>query len=187
MMLVISDRDGTLIDLVDYLGKGNNWRDELKLNYPVIDLLKYIQKNYESKFFVVSNQQGVARKYFDCRRVEEINSYLDEKLRELGIKMDGWDYCPDVDVNYVGLHPEIEFDPDYVKKETRRKPSSKMILESLDRFGLSISSFEHILILGDSEDDGGLAKNLEGKFIDVKGKDYKQLQEEFNLLFGEIN
>ena len=179
MLLTISDRDGTLVEFVSYLGKDENWKDQTKLNLPVIKLLKYIFANYKNKLFVVTNQAGVARKHYDCKRVEEINKFIESKLAKHKIKIDGWNYCPDVDKNYVTKHLEIDFDNQFIKKQTSRKPAVNMVLELLSKRNLSLSSFQKVLVLGDSEDDRGLAENLNCNFINVKEKTYKQLKDEF--------
>ena len=150
-LLVISDRDGTLVEFVDYLGKENNWKDQTKLNMPVVKLLKYIKDNYQSKIFVITNQAGVARKYFDCKRVEEINKHIEKKLGIFGIKIHGWNYCPHVDKKYASSHQEIDFDKRFLKEQTSRKPSTNMISELLNNNSLIPSSFKKILVLGDYE------------------------------------
>ena len=183
MLLTIVDRDGTLIELVPYLGRENTWKDQVKLNPPVIALLRYIQDTYPAKTFVITNQAGVARKYFNYKRVEEINNYVEQRLNDFGIRIDGWNYCPDVDSNYVAVNSHIEFDKKFIKKQTNRKPSINMVSEILKSENLNLSNFEKILVLGDTEDDKNLAENLKGSYIDVKEKDYKQLKEEFLSFF----
>jgi len=179
MLLTIVDRDGTLIEFVTYLGKEEDWKDKTKLNFPVVRLLKYVQDNHLAKIYIVSNQAGVARKYFSCSRVDEINRYINEKLVDLGIRIDGWHYCPDVDNNYTKLHPETDFDIKFVKERTNRKPSINMVLATLNQDNLKLSLFKKIFVIGDAEDDEKLAENLKGMYIDIKEKTYKQLKEEF--------
>ncbi len=179
MLLTIADRDGTLIESVEYLGKEDNWKDKIIFKFPVINLLREIQNDYKSKIYVITNQSGVARKYFDCLRVENINKYLNYELSNFGVKIDGWNYCPNVDNFYAFTHQEIDFNPKFIKEKSGRKPSIDMVLETLEKNNLSLSDFENMVVLGDSDVDKILAKNLKGSFIDVKEKDYKQLNEEF--------
>ena len=178
-LLILVDRDGTLIEFVDYLGREDNWKEQIRLNIPVIKILKFIQENDSARIYVISNQQGVARRYFDCRIVDEINNYINKILAKDGIRLHGWDYCPDVDQNYVAAHNEIDFDQAHVKEKTKRKPSIDMVIELLKKDGLALESFRKAIVFGDAEDDKKLAENLRGNYIDVKGKDYKQLKEEF--------
>ena len=181
MILTIADRDGTLIEFISWLGRESNWKEQTKLKLPVINLLKYIQKNHSNRLFVVTNQSGVARKGFDCLRVEEINQYLNETLTRLGVVINGWNYCPNVDLDFVKLHPEINFDQNFIKVKTNRKPSTGMVLELLKKNNLDLSFFERALVIGDSEDDKSLAENLKGFYIDVKEKTYEQLKKEFEI------
>ena len=175
--LFIIDRDGTLIELVDYFGKEEDWIEHLKLNFPMLQLLKYMQKKYQSETYIISNQQGVARGYFSCKRVEEINSYIDSKLNSKGIKINEWNYCPDVDESYASSHPEISFDSRYIKERTKRKPSIEMVLDCLKKNKRRLEHFDRIFIFGDENVDSKLAKNLGGFFFDVNSKDYKQIKE----------
>ena len=129
---------------------------------------------------VVSNQTGVARKLFDCQRAEEINQYIDAELSQKGIKIDNWQYCPDADAAYVeAKKDEIDFDYAFVKAQTKRKPSTRMVDDGLKELGRNISDFSKIIVIGDNEGcDGGLARNLNAKYIDVKGKSYDDLVRE---------
>ena len=67
-----------------------------------------------------------------------------------------------------------------MKEKTLRKPSPEMVFEGLDKLQKKITEFQSIIVIGDKdEDDGRLAQNLKGKFIDVKGKGYEELKKEF--------
>ncbi len=186
-LLIILDRDGTLIEFVDNLGRNEKWKDEVKLNEHLTDILKFINGNHNAKLYVVSNQSGVAKKYFTCERVEEINLFINKMLKDIGIEISGWNYCADVDKNFASLNSDIEFDKLYVKEKTKRKPSAEMVFELLSKDNLYLQDFEKIIVLGDDKKDGKLAENIEANFIDVKGKNYKQLKEEFLSFIGEQN
>lgn len=179
-MLVIIDRDGTLIHNDDFPGKNTSWKEELQLNEVVVNYLSYLQTKYKTTKMVVSNQAGVARGYFDCSRVEEINTHLHSLLAQKGIKIDGWEYCPDVDASYALLKKEIKFDSRYVQEKTKRKPSSAMVLEGLQALQRQLSEFSHVIMLGDRDEDQGLAKNIKAKFINVKGKRYEGFKKRFS-------
>ncbi len=75
---------------------------------------------------------------------------------------------------------ELTFDSQYVKEKTKRKPSPAMLYDALQQLNKDISNFTQVLVLGDREEDEGLAKNLKAKFIDVKGKSYEELVREFS-------
>ena len=178
-ILLISDRDGTIIEEKNFLGKEENWKEELELRMPVINLIKFIQQSANSNTFIITNQSGVARKYFNEERVEEINNYLHDKLKDFNVKIEGWNYCVDVDENYALTKKEIDFDKRFVKSKTKRKPSVDMVLELLSKNNLDMKKFSKIIVLGDKEDDAGLAENLNGHYIDVKNKNFEQLKGEF--------
>jgi len=174
------DRDGTLTENVEFLGKEENWKEQIKLKKDVIDMLIYLQTKYDTVKIVVSNQQGVARNYFDKERIEEINNHIDELLQNKGIIIDNWQYCIDVDKKYAASIKEVKFNPDFVKDKTKRKPSPAMILDALNEINKNIEDFDKIAIIGNSEDDAGMAKNLSVQFIDVANKSYDELKNEFN-------
>lgn len=178
-ILLIVDRDGTIIGDVGFLGKNENWKKEIKFIEPTIDLIKFVQNSGECKITVISNQAGVARGYFDCSRVDEINNYLHNNLIEMGINIDWWNYCPDVEKNYARYKKGIKFNPEFVKKKTKRKPGIDMVIEVLRKNNLSISSFDKIIVLGDTNDDEQLAQNLGAAYIDVNNKDFNTLKNEF--------
>ncbi|MBU1199351.1 MAG: HAD-IIIA family hydrolase [Nanoarchaeota archaeon] len=181
-ILLLIDRDGTIIEDRDFLGKNKNWREEVKDNKPVVDFLSYLQTKYETTKIVVTNQAGVARKYFDCKTVEESNECANAILKRRGVVIDNWQYCPDVDSAYAEIKRKkegFEFDPKFVKEKTKRKPSPDMVFDGLKEINKNINEFTDILVLGDKDDDKGLAKNLGGKFIAVNNKSYNELIKDF--------
>jgi len=175
-LLAVVDRDGTIIENMEFLGKNKNWKDEVKLIKNVIDLLIYAKTKYDTTFIVVTNQTGVARKYFDCKTVEEINAYLAGLLKEKGIIINNWQYCPDADSAYAKLKKDqIKFDPKYVKDVTKRKPKADMVFDALKELKADIKDFDSIIVIGDHDDDKGLAENLKANFVDVGDKKYDEL------------
>ncbi len=179
-LLVVIDRDGTLIEHQDFFGQNNEWRKELRLNEAVADYLAYLQTKHNTVKIVASNQAGVARGFYDGRRVEEIHQEIARLLLAKGVKIDSWQYCPDVDAAYAALkEKEISFAPNFVKEKTKRKPDTAMVKEALQGLKKELSEFNGLLVLGDREEDAGLARNLKAKFIDVKGKSFEDLKREF--------
>ncbi|MFC1741091.1 HAD-IIIA family hydrolase [Nanoarchaeota archaeon] len=179
-LLVIIDRDGTLITNNDFLGREDGWAEELEMNAPVVGYISYLQTKYKTTKIVVTNQTGVARRYFDCSRVEEINARVDGILSGKGIKIDNWQYCPDADSAYAKSRPELNIDPAYAKDVTKRKPSTAMVDDGLSALGKNIGDFGKVVVLGDRPEDGELAENLKAQFIDVNDKDYPALVKEFS-------
>lgn len=181
-VLLVIDRDGTLIRDIAFIGKEEYWKGQIELKEDVLCILIYAQAKYETVKVVISNQQGVARGYFDAKTVMSINKYVDSLLREKGIVIDNWQYCPDVDTNYAASIKGIKFKPDFIKHETRRKPSPEMLFRALQELRKNKEDFDKIIIIGNSQDDAAMAKNINAKFIDVTNKDYRELKTEFDRI-----
>jgi len=179
-ILVLIDRDGTLIQEADFLGKHENWMEEVSFNKPVIQFLSYIQTKENTTNIVLSNQAGVARGYYDCRRVDDINSYIDTFLTDSGITIHNWQYCPDVDATYA-KQSEFQFKKKYIKEKTKRKPELEMLHDALNQLHMNIKDFHHILVLGDRHEDEGLADKIKAQFIDVREKKYTEMINEYEL------
>ncbi len=179
-VLLCIDRDGTLIDDVKFLGKDKNWIEQIKLKKDVIDFLNHIQAKCDTTKIVISNQQGVARGYFDIETVESINKQIDRLLRKKGILIDNWQYCPEVDASYATSVKDIVFKPEFIKDKTIRKPSPEMLYNALRKLNMNINDFAKVVIIGDSQDDADFAKNIGAAFIDVTNKNYESLKKEFN-------
>ena len=179
-LLVVVDRDGTLIEHQEFFGHQEGWQSQLRLNQAVADYLAYLQTKYATTKIVASNQAGVARGLYDCSRVEEIHQEIARLLSAKGVKIDSWQYCPEVDAAYAELKKkELTFVSSLVKPTTKRKPSRAMVDDALQELQKEIAEFATVLVLGDQEEDAGLARNLQGKFIDVKGKNIGELKKEF--------
>jgi rfaE bifunctional protein nucleotidyltransferase chain/domain len=174
------DRDGTLIEDVQYLGKEENWIEQVAIKNEVIHLINYIQTKYDTIKVVMSNQKGVACGHFDEKKVEEINNYIDSLLKKEGIAMDKWKFCPEVDTDYASKTKDTTFKPEFIKDISKRKPNSHMLREALQELNKSIKDFKKIIIIGNTQDDENLAKNIKVPFIDVTNKSYEELKEEFD-------
>ena len=181
-LLIIVDRDGTIIHNDEFPGRHETWKKDLKINKDVAKFLKYLQNKFSSKTICVSNQSGVARKFFDCRRVEEINDFINEKLKDESIVIDNWQYCPDVDLHYAKNNQHLSFDYKYVKEKTKRKPCIDMVDDSLKELNAELKYFENVIVIGNSEDDKRLAVNLNALYIDSRGKDFNKMMQELNFL-----
>ena len=181
-LLLIIDRDGTIIKSNDFLGKNINWRDELIYNEDVVNFILYLQTKFDTTKYIVSNQSGVSRGFFGTETVEKINETIKDELNRRGIKTDSWQYCPDTDTIFVSQHPEYNFIEKYVKEKTKRKPSTDMVLDALNETKKNLNDFNKIIVIGDREEDKGLAINLKASFIDVNNKNYDQLINEVKVL-----
>ncbi|MDQ1149620.1 D-glycero-D-manno-heptose 1,7-bisphosphate phosphatase [Sphingobacterium zeae] len=83
------DKDGTLIKDVPY-----NVDPKRVVCYPdIFKPLRMLQKN-GYKLIVVSNQSGIARRYFTAEELEIAFSELRKQLMTEGIHLNGIYYCP---------------------------------------------------------------------------------------------
>ena len=179
-ILMVLDRDGTLIDDEGFLGKNPGWRANVKLKKEVIEFIAAIQRKYATIKIVVSNQSGVARGNFDCKTVEEINNHIAGLLKKNGIKIDDWQYCPYVDFEYAESNKEkINFNPEFIKEKTKRKPSPGMVYDALKALNKKLSDFSRVVVLGDKREDKEMAENINAEFIDSNNKTCKQMLKEF--------
>lgn len=181
-VLLCIDRDGTLIEDRHYLGKNENWKEEIKINQEVLALIKYIDTKCKTIKIVVSNQAGIASNFFDENRVMEINLYIDKILKMKGINIENWQYSPFVDQDYVSSHPKINFNQDYIREITKRKPGIEMVIDGLYAINKKIEEFNKVIVIGDMHYDNQLAINLNAQYIDVKNKTYEQLSKEVDNL-----
>ncbi len=183
-LLLVLDRDGTLIDDVPYIGKEKYWKEQIKIKKEVVDLINHIQTKYNTFKVVISNQQGVARGYFSIKMVEKINKHIDTLLRKNGIVIDNWQFCPDIDKGYADSMKKMQFKPEFIKSETKRKPSIEMLNEALEQLNKNLKDFDRILVFGNSKDDANLAKNLNAAYIGINYKKFESLRKQFDYILN---
>lgn len=87
--VVFLDRDGTINIEKNYLYKKEDF-EFVEGSDQAIKLLN--DAGY--KVFVVSNQAGVARGYYNEQDVETLHEYMNERLAEIGAHIDAFYYCP---------------------------------------------------------------------------------------------
>jgi len=131
------DRDGTLIKDVSYL-------DDIKkieVLPGVVELCQNLQQqNY--LLFVVTNQSGVARGYFDEAFVQKTHAHLADIFAVKGVTFAKFYYCPH--------HPEFGHKNGYAQKCSCRKPSPGMLFRAAQEYDLNLS---YSLMFGDRELD----------------------------------
>jgi rfaE bifunctional protein nucleotidyltransferase chain/domain len=181
-LLIVCDRDGTLIADAGFPGKSPDWKSRLQLNREVAAFLAYLSAKFETTVIGVTNQSGVARGYFTEATVREVNDEINRQLQAFRVNVARWEYCPDVDEKYAAGHPEIAWNHAYVREKTRRKPSGAMVDDALRALGVKVTDFRMTLVLGNSEDDRLLARNLSSLYLDVSGKKLDNLVSEFGII-----
>jgi len=135
---IFLDRDGTLIEEVEYLrrledmillpGAAAAVRRANEAGHPVV---------------VVTNQSGVARGYFTEAFVAESAAHLAALLAREGARLDGHFHCP--------YHPQGR--PPYDREHPDRKPGSGMVLRAAQELNLSRERLRGAWIVGDKRSD----------------------------------
>jgi D-glycero-D-manno-heptose 1,7-bisphosphate phosphatase len=145
------DRDGTLNHDDGYTHKIENfrWIDGAKLA---------IRKLNDAGFlvFIVTNQAGIARGYYDAHAVDALHAWMQEDLARVGAHIDDIRYCPH---HPDGVLPELSVPCDC------RKPNSGMLKSLIAHWNPDLS---RSFMLGDSDKDvqAGTAVNILSKKID---------------------
>jgi D-glycero-D-manno-heptose 1,7-bisphosphate phosphatase len=91
--------------------------------------------------FVVTNQSGVARGFYEENHVEALHQAMIDELAKIGAHIDAFEYCP--------YHPEARIER-YRQASHRRKPAPGMINDLLERFPVDVS---RSMLVGDKPTD----------------------------------
>ena len=91
--------------------------------------------------FVITNQSGVARGYYEEQHVVALHRWMADRLAEVGAHIDAFEYCPD--------HPDGTV-ARYCRTSERRKPAPGMITDLAQRFPVDM---ERSMVIGDKPSD----------------------------------
>lgn len=133
---IFFDRDGVLNEDVGYV------YDIAKLKW--IDGAREAVKaaNDAGYFvFVITNQSGVARGFFDEHHVQALHEWMAADLARIGARVDAFEFCP--------YHPDAVIER-YRQVSPRRKPAPGMITDLLERFPVDLS---RSILIGDKPTD----------------------------------
>jgi D-glycero-D-manno-heptose 1,7-bisphosphate phosphatase len=141
------DRDGTVIDEVNYLARPDQVR---VLEGARESLLELRQAGYA--LVLVTNQAGVARGYFPESAIPSVHAHLEALL---GLRFDDIRWCPH---HPDGVVPELSV------RCACRKPAPGMLLAARDALGLDLS---RSFVVGDKASDleAGRALDLPGWLV----------------------
>jgi D-glycero-D-manno-heptose 1,7-bisphosphate phosphatase len=141
---VLLDRDGTIIYDKHYLSE---IEDVELLPNAAKGLRKIQQMGYG--LIVITNQSGVAKGYFSQEQVEKVNKHLQEMLKDEGVFIEGFFYCP---------HDEKD-------NCECRKPKTKLANEAAKIFNFNPKD---CFMIGDKKSDIDMGKNIKAKTILVR-------------------
>lgn len=130
------DRDGTLIEHVNYLHKP----EDVRLVPQVVEMIREA-KAAGWYCAVVTNQSGVGRGMFKIEDCDRVHSYIDEQLAKSGLKIDSWKACYS--------HP-TEGNGEYKRSSLLRKPGPGMLLEICEELPIDL---RQSLMVGDNSTD----------------------------------
>lgn len=152
------DRDGTLIEDVHYLDS----IDKIKILPNIVGLLHYLQYN-NYKLFIVTNQSGVARGYFDEKFVVESSSYLQDLFAKQNIFFEQTYFCPHLPTSF-NIWGQLKYNK-YLVNCACRKPQPGLILQAANDFNIDLSQS---LMFGDkiSDIEAGKAAGCKSFYIE---------------------
>ncbi|WP_439398272.1 HAD-IIIA family hydrolase [Bradyrhizobium sp. PMVTL-01] len=91
--------------------------------------------------FVITNQSGVARGYYEEHHVVTLHRWMADQMAEIGAHIDAFEYCPD--------HPDGTV-ARYCRTSDRRKPAPGMITDLAQRFPVDMT---RSMVIGDKPSD----------------------------------
>jgi len=162
-LLVGIDRDGTLIKDVGYFGKNPAWKKDILILDKVVDGIKILNR-IGAKIVVITNQSGVARGYYDEKRIDEINAEINKRLVKKGALINGWYFTTHVTKEYA-IAKGIPLDNPHVKENSEnRKPGTGLLKEAATDLGKKLPDFD-IWFIGDKEVDVATGLKAGGRGI----------------------
>jgi D,D-heptose 1,7-bisphosphate phosphatase len=122
---IFLDKDGTLVPDIPY----NIDPQLLSLNAfagPALQLLN----NAGFNFFVISNQSGVAKGYFDLAALDKVSKQINDLLYPFNVVIEQFYYCPHLP---EGVIPEFSF------RCECRKPQSGLFFQAAAEHNIDLS------------------------------------------------
>lgn len=156
---VLLDRDGTINVGKD---KGYIYKvEDFKFFPGAVRALKDLYDN-DRHLFVVTNQSGIALKYYTVEDMQKVHDHMCVELKMYGVHIKGIVYCPH--------HPSV-------KRCACRKPGTGMLESLIKKFDIDVSNS---YMIGDKESDVKAGKRVglttiilagESKFADYSCRD----------------
>ncbi len=147
---VFLDRDGVLNEDTGYVHRTDHfrWIDGAREAVRWLNDAGYYT-------FVVTNQAGIARGYYDEEAVNGLHAWMQSELRPFGAHIDGFEYSP--------FHPEGSVER-YRRESDLRKPGAGMLRKLMAEWPTDVS---RSLMIGDRETDmeAAAAAGVRGHFF----------------------
>ena len=140
---VFLDRDGVLNFDSGFI----SGLDNIKILPKVIEGLSKI-KSIGFMTIIISNQSGVARKYFNLETMRAVDAHIKQLINKDKILLDDSFYCPH--------HPEFD------KRCNCRKPKIGLIKKAVTKYNLNVNQS---FFIGDKVEDIICGKNADCKTI----------------------
>lgn len=156
---VFLDRDGTVIHDAEYLADPRGVR-LYKGTRPAFEIFKKL--GY--KVFIVSNQSGVGRGYFDEASVARVNGRMEELLAPY--KIDAISYCPHAPEHACNCRKPLPFLGEQLIKQYNIDPTRSFMV-------------------GDKKSDIDFGRNLGMKAILVRTANGAKQAEKYGAKLGE--
>nr|WP_241633973.1 D-glycero-beta-D-manno-heptose 1,7-bisphosphate 7-phosphatase [Fusobacterium gastrosuis] len=142
---IFLDRDGTINVEKDYIYK----EDDLEFEKNSIEALKKF-KELGYILIVITNQSGIARKYFSEDDLHRFNKNMNDILKKNMAEIDEFYFCPHHPTHGIG---------EYKKECNCRKPNNALIEEAIKKYNIDRSKS---YMIGDKNSDiqAGLKSGL---------------------------
>jgi D-glycero-D-manno-heptose 1,7-bisphosphate phosphatase len=136
MKALFLDRDGVINEDFGYVYK----KDDFKFKKGIFKLLTKA-KNLGFSFFIVTNQSGIGRGFYNEKDFKSLTYWVKEQFNKKGIIIQKTYFCPHHPIHGVGS---------YKKNCQCRKPNSLLFEKAKIDFNIDISKS---IMIGDKESD----------------------------------
>lgn len=152
---IFLDRDGTLNYEKNYLYK----KEDFEFIPGILDAIR-LWNDLQYLVIIVTNQAGVARGYYSENDVRVLHEYVDSLLKDLGLHIDAYYYCPHHPTEGLGKY-RIDCDC--------RKPKPGMIMQAIKDFDIDVKKS---FLFGDKESDIAAGLSVGIKSFIVNGRTF---------------
>ncbi len=147
---IFFDRDGTINKDLKYIYLKN----KIIWNKSVFEAIKKLNK--KCYVFVITNQSGIGRGYYNEGQVEKLHNWMNGQLRKRGAHIDDFFYAP---------YFKFSKNKKYKKMKHLRKPNSGMIALCKKKWSINEKKS---FIIGDSDVDIDLARKINYRYFRIK-------------------